>query len=40
MKIRPVSAELLQADGQTDGLTERRDEAIRRNFTNAPKNVP
>jgi hypothetical protein len=37
MKIRPVEAELFHADGRTDGLTDRYDEAIVafRNFANA-----
>ena len=34
MKIRPVGAELSQADRQTD----RHDEAAFRNFANAPQN--
>ena len=30
MEIRPVGAELFQAEGQTDGRTDSHDEAISR----------
>jgi hypothetical protein len=45
MKIRPVGAELLHADGQTnrqtDGQTDMRKLIIAiRNFANTPKNWP
>jgi len=36
MKIRPVAAELLHADGHTDG---RADMMVFRDFANAPKNA-
>jgi len=39
MKIRPVGAELLQADRQTDGRTDMTKLLVAfRNFANAPKN--
>jgi len=43
MKIRPVGAGLLYADGKTDGQTVRRADVTKlrvafRNFTNATKN--
>jgi hypothetical protein len=40
MKIRPVGAELFQAEGQTDGQTVMTKPLVSfRNFTNAPKNL-
>jgi len=39
MKIRPVGAELVHADGRTDGRTVTKTLIVAfRNFTNAPKN--
>jgi hypothetical protein len=40
MKIRPVGAELFDADGQTDRLTVTTNSVVNfHNFTKAPKNV-
>jgi hypothetical protein len=38
MKIRPVGSELFHADGQTDGMTDRHDEANSR-FTQFCENA-
>jgi Fe-S-cluster formation regulator IscX/YfhJ len=43
MKIRPVGAELFQADGRTDGRTDRQTDMTKliaafRNFSKGPKN--
>ena len=35
--ISPVGADLFHSDRQTDGRTDRHDEANGRNFANAPK---
>ena len=42
MKIRPLGAELFQADGRTDGQTDRQTDmttviVVYRNFSNTPK---
>ena len=41
MKIHPVGAELLNADGRTDGRTERHTKPVVAfdKFANAPKNL-
>jgi hypothetical protein len=39
MKMRPVRAELLHADGRTDGRTDLTELIVAlRNFANVPKN--
>ena len=40
MKLRPVGAELLLADGRTDGRTDMKQIVAFRNFANAPKSSP